>query len=117
MQSPKAFMLAAHGAKMPAIGYGTMELPQRGTELVAYAIQSGYRLIDTARKYGTEGRSAKAALRGHCRTYNLGRVASPVRTNLVFGSDTYCPKSRRRDGGAGEAVPRPVAVNRRTTRN
>ena len=39
---------------MPAIGYGTMELPQRGTELVAYAIQSGYRLIDTARKYGTE---------------------------------------------------------------
>lgn len=54
MQSPKAFMLAAHGAKMPAIGYGTMELPQRGAELVAYAIQSGYRLIDTARKYGTE---------------------------------------------------------------
>jgi len=54
MQSPKAFMLAAHGAKMPAIGYGTMELPQRGPELVAYAIQSGYRLIDTARKYGTE---------------------------------------------------------------
>jgi len=47
-------MLAAHGAKMPAIGYGTMELPQRGPELVAYAIQSGYRLIDTARKYGTE---------------------------------------------------------------
>jgi diketogulonate reductase-like aldo/keto reductase len=39
---------------MPAIGYGTMELPQRGAELVAYAIQSGYRLIDTARKYGTE---------------------------------------------------------------
>jgi 2,5-diketo-D-gluconate reductase B len=54
MQSPKAFTLSAHGAKMPAIGYGTMELPQRGAELVAYAIQSGYRLIDTARKYGTE---------------------------------------------------------------
>src|SRR5499433_2441571 len=28
----------------------------------------------------------------------------------------YCPKSRRRDGGAGEAVTRPVAVIRRTTR-
>jgi 2,5-diketo-D-gluconate reductase B len=54
MQPPKAFTLSAHGAKMPAIGYGTMELPQRGAELVAYAIQSGYRLIDTARKYGTE---------------------------------------------------------------
>jgi 2,5-diketo-D-gluconate reductase B len=54
MQRPEAFTLSAHGAKMPAIGYGTMELPQRGAELVAYAIRSGYRLIDTARKYGTE---------------------------------------------------------------
>ena len=54
MQPPKAFTLSAHGANMPAIGYGTMELPQHGPELVAYAIQSGYRLIDTARKYGTE---------------------------------------------------------------
>ena len=54
MQPPKAFTLSAHGAKMPAIGYGTMELPQHGPELVAYALKSGYRLIDTARKYGTE---------------------------------------------------------------
>ena len=54
MEQPKSFTLSAHGAKMPAIGYGTMELPERGAELVAYAIQSGYRLIDTARKYGTE---------------------------------------------------------------
>src|SRR5262245_43718818 len=28
----------------------------------------------------------------------------------------YCPKSRRRDGGVGEAATRPVAVIRRTTR-
>jgi 2,5-diketo-D-gluconate reductase B len=56
MQSPKAFTLSAHGAKMPAIGFGTMELPQRPAELVAYAIECGYRLIDTARKYGTEER-------------------------------------------------------------
>lgn len=54
MQSPNSFTLAAHGANMPAIGYGTMELPQRPAELVAYAIKCGYRLIDTARKYGTE---------------------------------------------------------------
>jgi diketogulonate reductase-like aldo/keto reductase len=59
MQSAKAFTLAAHGANMPAVGYGTMELPQRGAELVAYAIKSGYRLIDTARKYGTEDRVAE----------------------------------------------------------
>lgn len=54
MQSPKAFTLAAHGAKMPAIGFGTMELPHRPAELVAAAIAAGYRHIDTARKYGTE---------------------------------------------------------------
>jgi 2,5-diketo-D-gluconate reductase B len=56
MQSPKAFMLVAHGAKMPTIGYGTMELPHRPAELVAAAIAAGYRHIDTARKYGTEER-------------------------------------------------------------
>jgi len=54
MQPPKSSTLSAHGAEMPAIGYGTMELPERGAELVAFAIRSGYRLIDTARKYGTE---------------------------------------------------------------
>jgi len=54
MQPAKAFTLSAHGAQMPAIGYGTMELPECGAELVAYALKSGYRLIDTARKYGTE---------------------------------------------------------------
>ena len=56
MQSPKAFALSAHGAKMPAIGFGTMELPHRPAELVAAAISAGYRHIDTARKYGTEER-------------------------------------------------------------
>ena len=54
MRPVKAFTLASHGANMPAIGYGTMVLPERGAELVAYALKSGYRLIDTARKYGTE---------------------------------------------------------------
>jgi diketogulonate reductase-like aldo/keto reductase len=54
MSSPKAFTLAAHGANMPVIGFGTMEFPARAAELVAYAIRCGYRLIDTARKYGTE---------------------------------------------------------------
>jgi diketogulonate reductase-like aldo/keto reductase len=56
MQSPKAFTVAAHGANMPAIGFGTMLLPHRPAELVAAAIAAGYRHIDTARKYGTEER-------------------------------------------------------------
>jgi 2,5-diketo-D-gluconate reductase B len=54
MQSAKAFTLSAHDAQMPAIGYGTMELPERPAELVAAALACGYRHIDTARKYGTE---------------------------------------------------------------
>jgi len=54
MGNPKAFLLSAHGVAMPAIGYGTMELPHRPAELVAAAIAAGYRHIDTARKYGTE---------------------------------------------------------------
>ena len=54
MQPAKAPLLTAHGAQMPAVGFGTMELPHRPAELVAAAIAAGYRLIDTARKYGTE---------------------------------------------------------------
>jgi 2,5-diketo-D-gluconate reductase B len=56
MESPKAFTIAAHGAHMPVIGFGTMEFPDRPAELVAAAIHAGYRHIDTARKYGTEER-------------------------------------------------------------
>jgi len=54
MEKLRAPTLSAHGAVMPVIGYGTMELPQRPAELVAAAIAAGYRAIDTARKYGTE---------------------------------------------------------------
>jgi len=54
MQPAKSPILEAHGAKMPAIGYGTMEFPGRATEFVTHAINIGYRHIDTARKYGTE---------------------------------------------------------------
>jgi diketogulonate reductase-like aldo/keto reductase len=56
MQPAKAFTVTAHGAAMPAIGFGTMLLPQRPAELVAAAIACGYRHIDTARKDGTEER-------------------------------------------------------------
>ncbi len=54
MQPAKAFTISTHGAHMPAVGFGTMEFPARAAELVTHAINCGYRLIDTARKYGTE---------------------------------------------------------------
>ena len=54
MRNQKSPVLTAHGAAMPAVGFGTMVLPDRPAELVAAAIACGYRHIDTARKYGTE---------------------------------------------------------------
>src|ERR1035437_3701743 len=38
-------------------------------------------------RQGCTGQAPDRALRGHRRPCNLGRIASPVRTNLVFGSD------------------------------
>ncbi len=45
--------LSAHGAEMPAIGFGTSSLGNCA-EIVASALELGYRHIDTAWKYGTE---------------------------------------------------------------
>ncbi|MBS1218165.1 MAG: 2,5-diketo-D-gluconate reductase [Proteobacteria bacterium] len=45
--------LAAHGCSMPQIGFGTSQLGDCG-DLVATALQLGYRHIDTAWKYGSE---------------------------------------------------------------
>jgi len=53
--------LSAHGAKIPALGFGTS--PMTGSmspdEIVA-ALKAGYRHIDTARKYGTERQVGEA---------------------------------------------------------
>ncbi len=45
--------LSAHGARIPCIGFGTSQLGDCG-EVVAAALKTGYRHIDTAWKYGTE---------------------------------------------------------------
>lgn len=51
---------------MPVVGYGTMLYPEpeRAVALITHAIESGYRHIDTARKYGSEswvGEAIRAA--------------------------------------------------------
>jgi 2,5-diketo-D-gluconate reductase B len=53
MAAPSVPKLSAHGAEMPAIGFGTSSLGDCG-EIVATALKLGYRHIDTAWKYGTE---------------------------------------------------------------
>lgn len=52
---PAAPAFSAHGATVPAVGFGTS--PMTGgmsPETVVAALAAGYRHIDTARKYGTE---------------------------------------------------------------
>jgi diketogulonate reductase-like aldo/keto reductase len=46
--------LTAHGAEMPAIGFGTSGLAGAVGEIVAHALACGFRHLDAARKYGTE---------------------------------------------------------------
>lgn len=53
--------LAAHGAAIPALGFGTS--PMTGgfsADTVVAALHAGYRHIDTARKYGTEEQVGEA---------------------------------------------------------
>jgi 2,5-diketo-D-gluconate reductase B len=45
--------LSAHGANIPALGFGTSQLGDCG-DVVATALKLGYRHIDTAWKYGSE---------------------------------------------------------------
>src|SRR6202171_2958898 len=51
---PIAPKLSAHGAEIPAIGFGTSGMGDVRAEHIATALKTGYRHIDTARKYGTE---------------------------------------------------------------
>lgn len=50
MKSP---VLSARGAQIPVVGFGTSQLGDC-TDVVAKALELGYRHIDTAWKYGTE---------------------------------------------------------------
>lgn len=48
-------IIEANGARIPAIGFGTYTLKgDAATDMVAQAIDAGYRHIDTARMYGNE---------------------------------------------------------------
>ena len=55
MISPPSLTLSAHGAQIPALGFGTS--PMTGglaADTIVAALKAGYRHVDTARKYGTE---------------------------------------------------------------
>jgi len=55
MLAPVNPVFSAHGANIPALGFGTSPMTGGLTaEAIAAALKAGYRHIDTARKYGTE---------------------------------------------------------------
>ena len=53
-------MLTTHSIAIPAIGFGTSSLAGNATEIIATALQAGYRHIDTAWKYGSEAAVGQA---------------------------------------------------------
>jgi len=55
MLAPVDPAFSAHGADIPALGFGTSPMTGGLTaDAIAAALKAGYRHIDTARKYGTE---------------------------------------------------------------
>ena len=55
MNTPASLTFSAHGAAIPALGFGTSPLTGAlSGDTVVAALKVGYRHIDTARKYGTE---------------------------------------------------------------
>ena len=49
------YLTLHNGVQMPLVGFGTFMLSEKTcTEAVALAIESGYRMIDTAEAYGNE---------------------------------------------------------------
>ena len=54
MGPPRIPTLSAHGAEIPAIGFGTSGMGNLTGEHIAAALHAGYRHIDTAWKYGSE---------------------------------------------------------------
>ena len=64
------------GRELPSIGFGTANLAEdRAADLIGYAIETGYRLIDTAPVYGSGSAVGeavrKAAAGGRCRREDL----------------------------------------------
>ena len=77
--------ISAHGAQMPAIGFGTSSLG-KCAEIVTTALKLGYRHIDTAWKYGTE-RSVGDGIRASGVPRNEIFVCTKVSHEYLRGDD------------------------------
>lgn len=64
------YLTLNNGVRMPLVGFGTFMLGGKTcTEAVAAAIESGYRMIDTAEAYGNERAVGDGIKQGGFRFY------------------------------------------------
>jgi 2,5-diketo-D-gluconate reductase B len=64
MVEERMIYVEAHGARIPALGFGTFRLEgDVARRMVACALETGYRHVDTAQMYGNEG-AVGAAIEG-----------------------------------------------------
>jgi 2,5-diketo-D-gluconate reductase B len=82
-------LLSAHGAEIPAIGFGTSGMGNDCGQIVATALALGYRHIDTAWKYGSE------------RAVGEGMRASGVPRDDIFLTTKVSHEYLRADDFAG----------------
>ena len=56
--------VTAHGAPIPALGFGTFRMPQEDVlRVLPLALKAGFRHVDTAQIYGNEGAVGEAIIR------------------------------------------------------
>lgn len=75
-----------NGVKMPVLGLGSYQMkdPRQCEQVVADAIQLGYRLIDTAQSYGNEAAIGQALTKA-----NVPRDRLFITTKLDVANQTY----------------------------
>lgn len=80
-----------NGVKMPALGLGVfLSPPEQTAEAVRMAIESGYRLVDTAAVYGNERQVGEGI-----RSSGIARAEMFVTTKLWITDYGYEPALRR----------------------
>jgi 2,5-diketo-D-gluconate reductase A len=72
-----------NGAQMPILGYGVFQIAdlEECERSVVDAIQTGYRLIDTAASYGNEVAVGRAVQRGVVGIPNMVKMLSGAKRN------------------------------------
>lgn len=90
-----ATVTLANGFQLPVLGFGTWQIPADGTtyQSVKWALQSGYRHIDTAQAYGNE-HEVGAALQDFIQVAGVPRSEICLVTKLSNPNDYFQARSR-----------------------